>query len=416
MANCHNQDWTRVESWAASPTLSDPQREQLGRFLNDERALQSQPGTVFNHIFYAVKLGQKFSKPYDEIGLDDVKAYLAELSKQQSKTPKIGLLKLFKWLLQPLEEKKQSADEGISYPLNKNEKIRFFELRKCVDTIRKSISAHSGYRQKLPDELLTQEDVLKLTQAAGAPRDKALISFLYDTGCRASEACNVQIKHVQFDQMQWAETEENRKVEFVPVFLRSKRKGERQIYLSSSVPFIRAWLNEHQRRDDSESYLFYSKKTMGRLDGPTQVGQIVKRAKRAADLKKRVHPHLFRHSRATEMAQHMTEQELKLWFGWTGGSRMPATYVHLSPAKLRGSLNRMMGIKDSMETKPGDTLSERVCMKCSTKSLPGSKFCTACGYPLSASMAVEFEKATSLANRAVVLRLEELEKRLNEKQ
>jgi hypothetical protein len=87
MANCHNQDWTRVESWAASPALSDPQREQLGRFLNDERALQSQPGTVFNHIFYAVKLGQKIGKPYDKIELDEVKAYLATFVQPTEQNP-----------------------------------------------------------------------------------------------------------------------------------------------------------------------------------------------------------------------------------------------------------------------------------------------------------------------------------------
>jgi integrase len=403
--------WESVERWANSPALSGEQKALLGRFLEDERALQSQPRTVFNHIYYGAKFGAVAEKPFEEIGLAELKPYLAKLSGLQSKTPKVSLLKLFKWLLAPLEEKRKLAEEGIGKPLSNGEKERLSDLRRCVDTIRKSISAHQGYRQKLPDELLSPNEVLKLTQAAGTARDKAIIAFLYDTGCRASELCNAQLKHISWEQGQWAVNPEGVKTEFVPVFLRSRRKGERQVYLTISIPFIRAWLNEHQRRDDPEAYLFYSRRSVGRIGGPNVVRQIVERAVRAAGLKKRVHPHLFRHSRATEMAQHMTEQELKLWFGWTGGSRMPATYVHLSPAKLRASLNRMMGIKDAAETKASDALAERYCMKCSTKNLPGSKFCTACGYPLSAGMAVEFEKASALANRALLLRIEELEAR-----
>lgn len=410
MVNC--EEWGRVERWANSPTLSQEQRALLGKFLVDERALQSQPQSVFNGIYYAVKLGERAGKPYEQIGLEELRPYLADLSSQQSKTPKIGLLKLFKWLLAPLEEKKKLAEEGVGDPLTKDDCVRLSELRRCVETLRKSVSAHQGYRQKLPDELLSTNEVLKLIQAAGTARDKAIISFLYDTGCRASELCNIQLKHISWEQCQWAIDAEDLKTEFIPVFLRSKRKGERQIYLTHSIPFIRAWLNEHRRRDDPEAYLFYSNKTFGRIHGANIIGQILDRAVRAAGIKKRVHPHLFRHSRATEMAQHMTEQELKLWFGWTGGSRMPAIYVHLSPAKLRSSLNRMLGIKDTADIKTSDVLAERHCMKCSTANIAGSKFCTACGYPLSAATAVEFEKASALANRALLLRLEELEARV----
>jgi integrase len=408
----NDKDWNAVQRWAASPELSEAQRATLGKFLEDERALLSQPGSIFSEIYYASKLGARVKKPFEQIGLDDLKGYLVVLSSQQSKTPKIGLLKLFKWLLAPLEEKKKLADEGLAAPLSQDERARLSELRRCVETVRKSVKNHQGYRQKLPDELLCPDEVLKLTQAAGTARDKAIIAFLYDTGCRASELCNVQLKHVSWEQGQWAVNAEGRKTEFVPVFLRSRRKGERQVYLTLSIPFVRAWLNEHQRRDNPEAHLFYSRKSSGRIGGPNVLRQIVDRAVRAAGLKKHVHPHLFRHSRATEMAQHMTEQELKLWFGWTGGSRMPATYVHLSPAKLRASLNRMLGIKDVTETKANDALAERYCMKCSAKSLPGSKFCSACGYPLNAGMAVEFEKAAALANRALLLRLEELERQV----
>ena len=49
-----------------------------------------------------------------------------------------------------------------------------------------------------------------------------------------------------------------------------------------------------------------------------------------AGIRKRVFPHLFRHSRATFLASRMTEAQMKEYFGWTQSSDMAATYVHLS--------------------------------------------------------------------------------------
>lgn len=54
--------------------------------------------------------------------------------------------------------------------------------------------------KKLPEELLTEEDVTKLIEAAQHPRDKALVFLLYESGCRIGELLNVKIKNVLFDR------------------------------------------------------------------------------------------------------------------------------------------------------------------------------------------------------------------------
>ncbi len=51
---------------------------------------------------------------------------------------------------------------------------------------------------------------------------------------------------------------------------------------------------------------------------------------RKAGINKKIHPHLFRHSRATYMANYLTEAQMNQYFGWVQGSGMPAVYVHLS--------------------------------------------------------------------------------------
>jgi len=50
-----------------------------------------------------------------------------------------------------------------------------------------------------------------------------------------------------------------------------------------------------------------------------------------AGIKKDVHPHLLRHSRATHLTQKgLNEPHLRKFFGWTRNSDTPSIYVHLS--------------------------------------------------------------------------------------
>jgi len=48
----------------------------------------------------------------------------------------------------------------------------------------KGINASVRNNHKLPEELLTQEEVTALADAAFHPRDKALLLVLYESGCR----------------------------------------------------------------------------------------------------------------------------------------------------------------------------------------------------------------------------------------
>jgi integrase/recombinase XerD len=42
-------------------------------------------------------------------------------------------------------------------------------------------------------------------------------------------------------------------------------------------------------------------------------------------IKKAVNPHAFRHSRATFMAKHLKEPEMREFFGWGKDSEMPGS-------------------------------------------------------------------------------------------
>jgi integrase len=61
-----------------------------------------------------------------------------------------------------------------------------------------------------------------------------------------------------------------------------------------------------------------------------RLDQIVKEYAHRIGITKRVYSYIFRHSRATHLANHLTEQQLKVYLGWAMASKMVAIYVHLS--------------------------------------------------------------------------------------
>ena len=64
-------------------------------------------------------------------------------------------------------------------------------------------------------------------------------------------------------------------------------------------------------------------------------------------IKKKIYPHLLRHSRLTELAKELTEQELKVFAGWVAGSNMAQIYVHLSGSDVSNKLLSNAGLIDT---------------------------------------------------------------------
>jgi site-specific recombinase XerD len=52
----------------------------------------------------------------------------------------------------------------------------------------------------LPQEVITEQEAINLIKSAGSIRNKALISILYESGCRIGEILTLKMKHVVFDE------------------------------------------------------------------------------------------------------------------------------------------------------------------------------------------------------------------------
>lgn len=233
-------------------------------------------------------------------------------------------------------------------------------------------------RHKLPQELLSEQDVLKMAQAAMNSRDKALVLVLYESGCRVGELMSLRLKNVQFDQ-------------YGAVLMVTGKTGDRRVRIISSAPALAQWIENYGGEQTPDAMLWPPRSNRNRANDYAPAHRSIYKtlttlAKRAG-ITKKVHPHLFRHSRATALANKLTEAQMKEFFGWTQASDMASVYVHLSGRDVDNALLALQGFakKDADEEK----IQLCYCARCQEKNSPASKFCTRCGSPLSETTLTE---------------------------
>lgn len=234
-------------------------------------------------------------------------------------------------------------------------------------------------KKKLPDELLTKEEVIKMIKAANHPRDKAVIAILYEGGLRIGELASLKVKNVAFDK-------------HGAIIKVHGKTGKRMVRIVSSASLVAAWLEMHPTRDDKEAPLLVNLSTNYKKEGITYqaIKNNLKRIAKKARINKRITPHLFRHSRATHLAQHLTEAEMNEYFGWVQGSDMPATYVHLSGRDVDDKILQIYNLKPKDKDR-GDEMRPIECPRCQYINAPVNRYCGRCGTVLDEGERVKLE-------------------------
>ncbi len=242
------------------------------------------------------------------------------------------------------------------------------------------IKTHVKKNRKKLRNLPTKEDVKKLIDGVQTVRDKALISVLYESGCRIGELLNVRLKDVEFD-------------DYGVVMLVKGKTGSRRIRLVSSVSRLSLWIEHHPRKNDRDAPLWVNTGTTNhkRAMRYTNVRKLLRDVEEKVGLKKPVNPHAFRKARATHLASKLTEAQMCEYFGWVQGSDMPSTYVHLSGRDIDEAILKMHG-KIPEDNNKEDAFKNKKCPRCFHENPPESKFCVRCRLPLDERTAVELEK------------------------
>jgi integrase/recombinase XerD len=158
--------------------------------------------------------------------------------------------------------------------------------------ILEDIKIKSG--QKLPETLSILEidkmiNYFKLDSFLSS-RNRTIIDFMYSTGCRVSELCNVKISDLDFDDDYVQLTGKGSKQRIVPIG--SKLKENLVLYLDA-----------RNRKDPKNlSPLLFLSKSNNRLDR-TAIFRLIKSTALNTGVKINVHPHTLRHSAATHMLE-----------------------------------------------------------------------------------------------------------------
>ena len=220
-------------------------------------------------------------------------------------------------------------------------------------------------------EILTEKEVRMMADVCTQPRDKALVLFLYESGCRIGELVAMKIRDVVFDKYG------------VQAFVNGKT-GPRRIRVIACTPALAFWIDYHPQKSNPDAVLWttFGKKRASALLSPAWVAKLLKVLARKVGITKRVYPHLFRHSRATHLAKHLTEAQMKVYFGWTPRSDEPGNYVHLSGRDMDAAILKINHMELDEKDRP-ENFNIITCERCGMKNSPGFSLCIRCGSSLS---------------------------------
>ena len=185
-----------------------------------------------------------------------------------------------------------------------------YDQARCVSKeVRRALGIERVKTRKRVVERLSRDEEKRLIQHAYKDRSEhgLLIKTLFQTGARVSEFANIRVEHFFFDEL---------------MLLIDKGKGGKSRY----VPILSELAQELRTHlgDRSIGYLFETNRHLPY--SPRRIQQIVKAKAVGAKIKKRVYPHLLRHSVATTLLERgMPIDQIQKFLGH---SKLETTQVY----------------------------------------------------------------------------------------
>ena len=217
---------------------------------------------------------KEFNKPLNEINTDDIRYYLSmyqekrKVTKATLNNTRRYLSTFFTWC----------TDEDI---ISKNPMRRIKAIK----------------QQKIIKEPFSEMEMEQIRNSADSIRNRALIEFLYSTGCRVSEVSRVNIDDIDFEHKS--------------LMVIGKGDKQREVYITDKAMY---WMKKYlSLRNDTGTSLF-----VGRKNNALQkagIEAVVRKIGKKAGVKK-VHPHRFRRTMATNLINKgMAIQEVQQILG-----------------------------------------------------------------------------------------------------
>jgi len=357
--NFENRIDTALEKISKDSGILEVNKGHISEFYQAQKLLGKSQARLSLYISKLGLLARFFNKDFRKATQKDFINFLNEYKKKYSLSqPKVATFKVFiRWLI---GKKKYSEVIG--------------DGRDCI------IKADKGRDKILPNEILTFEEIIRMVDSSTNARDKCFLSILYDGGFRVGEVARLKIKDIHLDS----------KGGRIAV---TGKTGARESRLLWSIKYIKAWLELHPARSDSEAFVFTKTGTHKNSKEPIKYGEfqrIIKDSAKRAGIKKRTYCHLFRHSRTTDLLNRKVPTPIiNMYMGWSDKSDMLANYSHASNKDVdRFILDASAFEKVKEENKPPAIK----CFRCGKENSLEASLCQFCGAMLNQYVAMEKEQ------------------------
>jgi len=260
----------------------------------------------------------------------------------QKRPDHLGPEHLREYQLYLLNERKLAVGSVIA----RTSALRFFFLKVLHRPYREIDLVYPKRPERLP-VILSEEEVARLIECASTSYHRVILMTLYGTGLRREELCRLKVTDVDSQRM--------------VIHVRNGKGGrDRDVPLS---PRLLEVLRAYWKWKKPKTYLFpgyYAARQDKPITSHT-VWNAVSVAARRAGIRKKVSPHLLRHSWATHLLERGTD--LKTIQVLLGHVDLDATtiYLHLSQHHLQAVHNPLealaisgLGDKPSLRPRKGE--------------------------------------------------------------
>ena len=254
--------------------------------------------TIRGYLGAVERFSRYFGKPPDQLGPDHIRQYQAHL----------------------LHERKLAVGTVV----NQVAALRFFLRRVLKRRFAPDSIPYPKYSRQRTPRVLSPDEVARLIEAAGNLQARAILMALYSTGMRRSELACLRVEDIDSERMvihiRKGKGGKDRDVPMCPKLLETLRE-----YWRWKKP--RTWLFPGEPRGTSEHLTDKS------------VWYACAEAARHAGFKRRVSPHMLRHSFATHLLEDGAD--LPTIQMLLGHADLEATsiYLHLSRRHLERTVN-----------------------------------------------------------------------------
>ena len=249
-------------------------------FVGSKAVEGKSKGTLQNYTFTLSNFFRRVNKDVTEITANDIRVYFHQYQQERNVS----------W----------DTIETMRHVLNS-----FFTWAMGEEYVKKDPTKHISAIKTEKKERPYLEDIELeyIREACQDAREKAIVDFLFSTGCRVSEMCNVKMNDVNFDKR--------------TVYIRcGKGKKSRTTFVNAeAMVSLRAYLKQ---RDYACEYLFTHKRRLQNQHLNKKAVEMMLRniVARCPQITKKVTPHVIRHTAATRaLRSGMPIEQVKEFLG-----------------------------------------------------------------------------------------------------